>query len=64
MTDILILDLQLAIYYDIKQQSSGLSFLNIKVLSVLYGQMDGLHDLRKGTQWKSVVVMEKLQMHS
>lgn len=46
-TNILILALQLATYYDIKQQSSGLSILNTKVLCALYGQKDGLQGSRR-----------------
>jgi hypothetical protein len=64
MTNTLILDLQLVIYHDIKQQSSGLNSLNIKVLSALHGQKDGLKGSRKGTQLRNVAAMEKLQLHS
>jgi hypothetical protein len=50
ITNTLILGLQLAISYDTKQQSSGLSSLNIEVLNALHGQKDSLQDSREDMQ--------------
>ena len=49
-TNILILALQLATYYDTWQQSFGINFLNIRVLNARHRQTVGLQDSRKGIQ--------------
>jgi hypothetical protein len=50
MINTLILGQQLVIYYGMRQQSFGISFLNIKDLNDQYGQKVGLQGSKKGTQ--------------